>query len=168
MVIRTDVIVTSNVIIADGANTGIDTGSKTLIHTSRDTDTTMISTPLISVAILAQATILAQGPRSRPPPAPAVTRTTAARRGRPAMGQQASCSGAGLFCKASENDRIPFLIRTGCLYGTGIENVNIMEHASVMALQHPLVICYPSTYSEGNIFFLSFKPASTYRCTLVK
>ena len=72
------------------------------------------------------------------------------------------------ICKACEDGRIPILIRTGCLYGTGIENVNIMEHAAVMALKHPLVICYPSTHSDGNILFLSFKPASTYRCTLVK
>jgi hypothetical protein len=71
-------------------------------------------------------------------------------------------------CEACDNDRIPILIRTGCLFGTGIENVNIMEHASVMALKHPLVICYPSTHSDGNILFLGFKPASTYRCTLVK
>ena len=72
------------------------------------------------------------------------------------------------ICKACENNRIPILIRTGCLYGTGIENVNIMEHASIMALKHPLVICYPSSHSDGNILFLGFKQASTYRCTLVK
>ena len=69
---------------------------------------------------------------------------------------------------ASQNDKIPFLIRTGCLYGTGIENVNIMEHKSVMNLSHPLVIFYPSKIEGDNIFFLNFKPASKYRCTLVK
>lgn len=68
---------------------------------------------------------------------------------------------------ASANGRIPFLIRSGCLYGTGIENVNIMEHRDVMSLQHPLVIFYPSAISEDNIHFLNFKPASKYRCTLV-
>ena len=68
---------------------------------------------------------------------------------------------------ASSNGRIPFLIRSGCLYGTGIENVNIMEHRDVMSLQHPLVIFYPSAISEDNIHFLNFKPASKYRCTLV-
>lgn len=72
------------------------------------------------------------------------------------------------ICRACENGRIPILIRTGCLYGTGIENVNIMEHPSVMTLIHPLVICYPSSNSDGHIHFLNFKPASTYRCTLVK
>jgi len=69
---------------------------------------------------------------------------------------------------ACENDRIPFLIRSGCLYGTGIENVNIMEHRDVMSLKHPLVIFYPSKISEDIIYFLNFKLASKYRCTLVK
>lgn len=70
--------------------------------------------------------------------------------------------------QASSNDKVPFLIRSGCLYGTGIENVNIMEHKEVMGLKSPLVIFYPSRISEGNIYFLNFKPASKYRCTLVK
>ena len=70
--------------------------------------------------------------------------------------------------KACDNGKIPFLIRSGCLYGTGIENVNIMEHRDVMSLKHPLVIFYPSKISEDNIYFLNFKPASKYRCTLVK
>lgn len=69
---------------------------------------------------------------------------------------------------ACEQDKIPFLIRSGCLYGTGIENVNIMEHREVMYLKHPLVIFYPSKISEDNIYFLNFKPGSKYRCTLVK
>jgi hypothetical protein len=70
--------------------------------------------------------------------------------------------------QACDNDKIPFLIRSGCLHGTGIENVNIMEHKDVMSLKHPLVIFYPSKISEDNIYFLNFKPASKYRCTLVK
>ncbi len=45
--------------------------------------------------------------------------------------------------KASQGDKIPFLIRTGTLYGTGIENINIMGHKTVMNLSHPLVIFYP-------------------------
>jgi len=69
---------------------------------------------------------------------------------------------------ACKKDKIPFLIRTGCLYGTGIENVNIMEHKIVMSLPHPLVIFYPSKIEGDNIYFLNFKPASKYRCTLVK
>jgi len=70
--------------------------------------------------------------------------------------------------KACNDGKIPFLIRTGCLYGTGIDNVNIMEHPAVMGMCHPLVIFYPSRIDEENIFFLNFKPASKYRCTLVK
>ncbi len=69
---------------------------------------------------------------------------------------------------ASGNGKIPILIRTGCLHGTGIENVNIMEHSSVMSLSHPLVIFYPSRIEDDNLYFLNFKPASKYRCTLVK
>jgi len=70
--------------------------------------------------------------------------------------------------QACEYDKIPFLIRTGCLFGTGIENVNIMEHRSVINLKHPLVIFYPSKIVDDNIYFLNFKPASKYRCILVK
>ena len=69
---------------------------------------------------------------------------------------------------ACDNSKIPFLIRTGCLYGTGIDNVNIMENKTVMSLPHPLVIFYPSNLEEDNLLFLNFKPASKYRCILVK
>lgn len=74
----------------------------------------------------------------------------------------------GEILKASKEGKIPFLIRTGCLFGTGIDNVNIMEHASVMKLSCPLVIFYPSRIEEDNIYFLNFKHASKYRCILVK
>ena len=70
--------------------------------------------------------------------------------------------------QSCENGKIPILIRSGCLYGTGIENVNIMEHRDVMNLKYPLVIFYPAKISDDNIYFLNFKPASKYRCTLVK
>ena len=69
---------------------------------------------------------------------------------------------------ACKNDKIPFLVRTGCLYGTGIENVNIMENKAVMAHRHPLVIFYPSRIEDDNLYFLNFKLASKYRCILVK
>jgi hypothetical protein len=70
--------------------------------------------------------------------------------------------------KTRENGKIPFLLRTGCLYGTGIENLNIMEHQTVISLPHPLVIFYPSKIEDNDPYFLNFKPASKYRCTLVK
>jgi hypothetical protein len=70
--------------------------------------------------------------------------------------------------KAAQNGKIPFLTRTGALYGTGIENINIMGDTAVMKMSHPLVIFYPSKYEDGQILFLNFKAASKYRCTLVK
>ncbi|MEA2073902.1 MAG: hypothetical protein U9O86_09980 [Campylobacterota bacterium] len=70
--------------------------------------------------------------------------------------------------KASDAGKIPMLIRTGVLYGTGIENVNIMEHPSVMTLSHSLVFFYPSIIEDDNLLFLNFKSASKYRCTLIK
>lgn len=70
--------------------------------------------------------------------------------------------------RVSESDKIPVLIRSGCLYGTGIENVNIMEHRDIMNLRHPLVLFYPSSVTDDNVLFLNFKPASKYRCILVK
>ena len=68
---------------------------------------------------------------------------------------------------ANNKDQTAVLIRTGALYGTGIENVNIMEHKSVMNLKHPLIILYPSTLDNENLYFLNFKLASRYRCTLI-
>jgi len=64
--------------------------------------------------------------------------------------------------------KIPILIRTGALYGTGIENIHIMEHSSIMSLLYPLVIFYPSKIKDENLFFLNFRLASRYRCTLIK
>lgn len=70
--------------------------------------------------------------------------------------------------KACRNAKIPFIVRTGCLFGTGIENVNIMENKTVMNLPYPLVIFYPSKIEGDNLYFLNFKTASRYRCMLVK
>ena len=70
--------------------------------------------------------------------------------------------------EAIENDKIPILTRTGALLGTGIDNVNIMEHPEVMKSGHPLVIFYPSIIKDDTLLFLNFKPASKYRCVLVK
>lgn len=69
---------------------------------------------------------------------------------------------------ANQQNKVPFIVRTGSLYGTGIENVNIMEHKIVMSLPQPLVIFYPSRIEKDNLYFLNFKPASKYRCILVK
>ncbi len=68
---------------------------------------------------------------------------------------------------ADQKGKIPVLIRTGALYGTGIENVNIMEHKTVMSLSRPLVILYPGIIENDNLYFLNFKLASKYRCTVI-
>jgi hypothetical protein len=72
------------------------------------------------------------------------------------------------ICAASQHGKTTFLIHTGALEGTGIENVNIMEHKSVMSQGIPLVIFYPATYKNDDLLFLNHKPASKYRCELVK
>jgi len=69
---------------------------------------------------------------------------------------------------ADSQGKIPMIIRSGALYGTGIENINIMEHNSIVTLSLPLVIFYPSKIDEDNLLFLNFRPASKYRCTLIK
>lgn len=68
----------------------------------------------------------------------------------------------------NQKGKIPVLIRTGALYGTGIENVNIMEHKTVMGLKYPLIILYPSKIENENLYFLNFKLASKYRCTVIE
>lgn len=65
------------------------------------------------------------------------------------------------------NDKIPFLIRTGTLYGTGIDNVSIIEHKDIMNLNNPLVVCYPAIKNDDQIMFLGVKPSSKYRCHLI-
>ena len=69
--------------------------------------------------------------------------------------------------KAFAADKIPILIRIGALYGTGIENLSIMEHPHVMKSAHPLIIFYPSRIKDETLLFLNFKLASKYRCVLV-
>lgn len=69
---------------------------------------------------------------------------------------------------AQDNNQTAILIRTGALYGTGIENVNIMEHSVVMSLSTPLILFYPAKIENENLYFLNFKPASKYRCTVIE
>jgi hypothetical protein len=72
------------------------------------------------------------------------------------------------ICQASQDGKTTFLVHTGALEGTGIDNVNIMEHKSVMSQGIPLVIFYPATCKHDELLFLNHKPASKYRCNLVK
>jgi hypothetical protein len=69
--------------------------------------------------------------------------------------------------EVNEGDKCPVLVRTGALYGTGIENVNIMENRIIMGLKHPLIIFYPSKTENDSLYFLNFKPSSKYRCTVI-
>ena len=66
-----------------------------------------------------------------------------------------------------ERGLIPILIRTGVFYSTGIENINITQHKSVMELNHPLVIFYPGEINGNHHHFLNAKQASKYRCTVI-
>ncbi len=66
-----------------------------------------------------------------------------------------------------EKGLIPVLIRTGIFYATGIENINITQHKSVMELNHPLVIFYPGEINGNHHHFLNAKQASKYRCTVI-
>lgn len=68
---------------------------------------------------------------------------------------------------ADKNNKIPMIIRTGALYGTGIDNQNIMENKCVMELKKPLVIFYPSIKKDNNVLFLGVKEASQYRCQVI-
>ncbi len=70
--------------------------------------------------------------------------------------------------KASDNNKIPFIVRTGVLYGTGIINQHIMENSDVLSSKQPIAFFYPAKYENDELFFLNFKPASKYRCKLVK
>lgn len=63
--------------------------------------------------------------------------------------------------------QIPFLIRTGALFGTGIDNVNIMEHQIIMGAKTPLVIFYPAILENDTLLFLNARPASKYRCQII-
>jgi hypothetical protein len=71
--------------------------------------------------------------------------------------------------KAISDDKLPFLIHTGALFGTEIENIHIMENSDVMKFGIPLVVFYPADIqADGQLKYLGFKPASKYRCKLVK
>ncbi len=69
---------------------------------------------------------------------------------------------------AAEKDRIPFVIRTGALHGTGIVNQHVMEDSVVLGLKQPVVFFYPGKIEKGELLFLNFKPASKYRCKIVQ
>jgi hypothetical protein len=66
-----------------------------------------------------------------------------------------------------DENKIPILIRTGTLYGSGIDNIHLMEHQTVMRAAVPLIILYPAVQENDTILFLSTRPASKYRCMIL-
>lgn len=69
---------------------------------------------------------------------------------------------------AREKNKMPVLIRTGILYGTGIRNQKILESEVVSQMKKPLIIFYPGIIKEDMddnevVYFLGEKKASDYR-----
>jgi len=69
--------------------------------------------------------------------------------------------------KSFDRQKVPVLINSGSLYGSGIDNIHIMEHPMVMKSNIPLIILYPATKDRENFLFLSKRQASKYRCMIV-
>ena len=69
--------------------------------------------------------------------------------------------------KSYAESKTPVLVNTGILYGAGIDNIQIMEHESVMTAPRPLILLYPATQDGDSINFLGKRPASKYRCMIV-
>lgn len=65
-------------------------------------------------------------------------------------------------------NKIPVLIHSGALYGSGIDNIHIMENPRIMKASLPLLILYPAKKENGAILFLGKRPASKYRCMIVE
>jgi hypothetical protein len=64
--------------------------------------------------------------------------------------------------------KTPILIHSGALYGSGIDNIHLMENELVMKSKLPLIILYPATQEGDRLMFLNTRPASKYRCMIVK
>jgi len=69
---------------------------------------------------------------------------------------------------AYSNGKIPVLVNTGALYGSGIDNIHVMENEFVMKSSTPLIILYPATKDKDNLLFLSKRHASRYRCMIIE
>jgi hypothetical protein len=69
---------------------------------------------------------------------------------------------------ALNQNKVPVLISTGALYGTGIHNIHIMENEIVMRATLPLIILYPGTNEPDRVMFLGKDPASRYRCMIIQ
>lgn len=65
-------------------------------------------------------------------------------------------------------NKTPVLVHTGVLYGTGIDSIHIMESSLVMKSSVPIILLYPATKQDGQLLFLSQRPASKYRCLIIE
>lgn len=63
--------------------------------------------------------------------------------------------------------KIPVLINSGALYGSGIDCIHFMENELVMKSKFPLIILYPATQDGEQLMFLNSRPASKYRCMII-
>jgi hypothetical protein len=66
-----------------------------------------------------------------------------------------------------EAGKVPVLLNTGALYGTGIDNIHIMENELIMRATMPLVVLYPAIKHGDTLLFLGKRPASKYRCMII-
>lgn len=71
------------------------------------------------------------------------------------------------IAKSFDEQKIPVLIHSGALYGSGIDNIHLMENELVMKSKIPLIILYPATQEGDKLMFLNSRPASKYRCMIV-
>jgi hypothetical protein len=70
--------------------------------------------------------------------------------------------------QALGNNKVPVIIHSGVLYGTGIDCIHIMENPLIMKSKLPLIILYPATLVGDQLMFLNSRPASKYRCMIVQ
>ena len=69
---------------------------------------------------------------------------------------------------AKKENKMPILIRTGILYGTGIRNKDILENREISQIKRPLIVFYPGEIREDvddkeRVYFLGTIKASDYR-----
>jgi hypothetical protein len=69
--------------------------------------------------------------------------------------------------KSYKANKIPVMIHSGALYGSGIDSIHLMESELVMKSKKPLIILYPATQDGDQLMFLNSRPASKYRCMIV-
>jgi hypothetical protein len=70
--------------------------------------------------------------------------------------------------EAYASGKVPVLYSVGSLYGTGIDNIQIIEHEKIMNAKLPLVILYPATDTKDKLMYLNSRAASKYRCMIIK